>query len=119
MKVLIIEDHPRIRENIVAFFQMQLHTADSAKNGEEGLQKALVNKYDILLLDMAMPIMSGQCFLEELRKQNNMTPVLVMTSNSLLEDKEIMYTLGADDFIVKPFELKELLMRSIAINRRQ
>ncbi len=119
MKLLIIEDHPRVRENIIAFFRMHMHTAEWAWNGEEWLKKALSNEYDIIILDMSMPEMNGETFLRKLREEKKHSLVLVATSSGLLDDKELMYGLWADDFIVKPFELKELLLRANALQRRK
>jgi len=96
-----------------------MHTVEWAWNGEEWLKKALSNEYDVIILDMSMPEMNGETFLRKLREEKNSTLVLVATSSGLLDDKEIMYELWADDFIVKPFELKELLLRTNALLRRK
>lgn len=77
------------------------------------------NQYDIIVLDMNMPIMDGKTFIESLRKSGHSTPVLVLTSNSLLDDKLSMFSLGADDFLTKPFELRELEARTLAIGKRR
>lgn len=77
------------------------------------------NQYDIIVLDMNMPIMDGKTFIESLRKGGHSTPVLVLTSNSLLDDKLSMFSLGADDFLTKPFELRELEARILAIGKRR
>ena len=75
--------------------------------------------YDIIILDMNMPIMDGKTFIDRIRKSGNQTPVIVLTSNSLLDDKITMFDLGADDYVVKPFEMKELEARIIALARRK
>lgn len=74
--------------------------------------------YDIIILDMNMPMMDGQTFIREIRQRGIQTPVLVLTSNSLLEDKITMFDLGADDYVTKPFELREVEARVIALMRR-
>lgn len=66
-----------------------------------------------------MPIMDGQTFIEKIRKNGDPTPVIVLTSNSLLTDKVTMFDLGADDYVVKPFEMRELEARIIALSRRR
>lgn len=66
-----------------------------------------------------MPIMDGKTFIDRIRKSGNQTPVIVLTSNSLLDDKITMFDLGADDYVVKPFEMKELEARVIALSRRR
>ena len=75
--------------------------------------------YDIIVLDMNMPIMDGQTFIEKVRKSGNQIPIIVLTSNSLLSDKITMFDLGADDYVIKPFEMKELEARIIALSRRK
>jgi two-component system response regulator TctD len=75
--------------------------------------------YDIIILDMNMPIMDGQSFIKQIRKSGDQTPVIVLTSNSLIDDKVTMFDLGADDYVVKPFELRELEARVIALGRRK
>lgn len=75
--------------------------------------------YDIIVLDMNMPIMDGRSFIERIRKTGDQTPVIVLTSNSLIDDKITMFDLGADDYVVKPFEMRELEARIIALARRK
>lgn len=75
--------------------------------------------YDIIVLDMNMPIMDGPTFIKKIRKAGNQTPVIVLTSNSLIDDKITMFDLGADDYVVKPFEMRELEARVIALGRRK
>lgn len=75
--------------------------------------------YDVIILDMNMPIMDGRTFIEKIRKDGHQIPVLVLTSNSLLDDKVTMFDLGADDYVTKPFELRELEARVIALGRRK
>ncbi len=75
--------------------------------------------YDIIILDMNMPIMDGRTFIDRIRTSGDQTPVIVLTSNSLLDDKITMFDLGADDYVVKPFEMKELEARVIALSRRR
>ncbi len=75
--------------------------------------------YDIIILDMNMPIMDGRTFIGRIRKSGNQTPVIVLTSNSLIDDKITMFDLGADDYVVKPFEMRELEARVIALARRK
>ena len=87
-------------------------------HGEEAL-KMLYANYDIIILDMNMPIMNGKTFIEKIRQDGNITPVIVLTSNSLLSDKITMFDLGADDYVVKPFEMRELEARVIALSRRK
>lgn len=75
--------------------------------------------YDIIILDMNMPVMNGTEFIKKIREQKNYIPVIVLTSNSILEDKLEMFSLGADDYLTKPFDLRELEARIIALSRRK
>ena len=118
MKLLIVEDHPKIRANIIEYLTLNGYTAEWATHGQEALEM-LHAHYDIIILDMNMPIMDGRTFIWELRKNGYQTPVIVLTSNSLIEDKVTMFDLGADDYVVKPFEMRELEARIIAIGRRK
>lgn len=118
MKLLIIEDHPKIRNNLIEFFSIKWYTAEWAIHGEEALGM-LHAHYDIIILDMNMPIMDGKTFIDRIRKSGNQTPVIILTSNSLLDDKVTMFDLGADDYVVKPFEMRELEARVIALSRRR
>lgn len=119
MKLLVVDDHPKIRENIVSYFSMQKIRVDEARTGEEALEKAPHGTYDVIILDVNMPMMGGKEFLEKFRKDGFATPVIALTSNSLLADKEELYEAGVDDYLTKPFELKELFLRVQAIARRK
>jgi two-component system, OmpR family, response regulator len=118
MKLLIVEDHPKIRANIIEYFTLKWYTIEWAMHGGEALEM-LHAHYDIIILDMNMPIMDGRTFIWELRRSGHETPVIVLTSNSLIEDKVTMFDLGADDYVVKPFEMRELEARIIALGRRR
>ncbi len=118
MKLLIIEDHPKIRSNIIEYFTIKWYTTEWALHGGEALEMLHAN-YDIIILDMNMPIMDGQTFISELRNRGYQIPVMVLTSNSLIEDKVTMFDLGADDYVIKPFEMRELEARIIALGRRR
>ena len=118
MKILIIEDHPKIRSNIIEYLCLKWYTAEWAVHGEEALLM-LHAHYDIIVLDMNMPIMNGKEFIEKLRAIWDQTPVIVLTSNSLLSDKITMFDLGIDDYVIKPFEMRELEARIVALGRRK
>lgn len=118
MKILFIEDHPKIRNNLIEYFSIKGYTTEGAIHGEEALNM-LHAHYDIIILDMNMPVMDGKTFIERMRRSGNQTPVIVLTSNSLIDDKITMFDLEADDYVVKPFEMRELEARIIAITRRK
>jgi DNA-binding response OmpR family regulator len=87
-------------------------------HGAEALEKLYAN-YDIIILDMNMPVMNGAEFIAKIREQKNYIPVIVLTSNSMMEDKLQMFSLGADDYLTKPFDLRELEARVMALSRRK
>lgn len=84
----------------------------------QALEKTSLAHYDLILLDMNMPILGGKDFLKELRKKDASLPVLALTSNSMLDDKLDMFNAGVDDYMTKPFELQELLARVKALLKR-
>ncbi len=118
MKILIIEDHPKIRGNIIEYFSIKWYTAEWAVHGEDALHM-LHAHYDVIILDMNMPIMDGKVFIQKMREMWYETPVIVTTSNSLIDDKVTMFDLGADDYVTKPFDMRELEARIIALGRRK
>jgi len=119
MKILIIEDHPKIRENISKYLKIVWFVPEIAINWLEALDKVRLNHYDIIILDINMPIMNWKDFIINLKKLNISIPIIALTSNSMLEDKVEIFNLGVDDYITKPFELKELEIRINAILKRK
>jgi two-component system, OmpR family, response regulator len=119
MKILIIDDHPKIRENLSRFFTLQSISSDTAPTGEIGLAKTKETAFDLILLDMNMPIMGGRAFLQAFRTLDITTPVLVLTSDNTVKDIVEVLDLGADDYLTKPFAFEELLARIHAITRRR
>jgi len=119
MKILIIEDHPKIRENIAKYLKINWYLAEMAIHGQEALDKLRYTDYDCIVLDVNMPIMNGKDFIVALRKWWNNTPVILLTSNSTLDDKVEMFDLWWDDYLTKPFELKELEIRIKSLLKRK
>jgi len=119
MKILVIEDHPKIRENILKFLKISGFLSEWAFNWEEALLKISLNKYDLLILDVNMPIMWGKEFMINLREKGDSIPVIALTSNSMIDDKLEMFELWVDDYLTKPFELKELEARIKSLLKRK
>ncbi len=119
MKVLIIEDNFKLRENILKYLKLNFILAEEAKNWVEWIKKISNSNYDVIILDVNMPNMDWKEFIKKARLNWNKTPVLVLTSNSMLNDKLEMFNLWADDYITKPFELAELLARIKVLSKRK
>jgi len=117
MKVLIIEDDKILSKTIEQCISGK-YDIDRAFDGEEGVMFAEQNIYDVIILDLMMPIMNGYDVLITLRKKKIYTPVLILTAKDALEDKLKGFRSGADDYLVKPFNREELLARIDALIRR-
>ncbi len=112
MRVLIIEDNPDIAANIGDYLEDLGYTADFAGDGITGLHLAVVNDFDAIILDLALPGMDGLEVCRKLRQDAAKdTPVLMLTARDRLEDKLAGFETGADDYLVKPFELQEVAAR--------
>jgi DNA-binding response OmpR family regulator len=119
MRILIIEDNPDILANLYAFLEPKGHVLDSAANGYAGLALAAQHEYDVMVLDVMLPGITGLELCQKLRSElRNATPVLMLTARDTLEDKVAGFDSGADDYLVKPFSLVELEVRLHALLRR-
>lgn len=118
MRILIIEDERDLNNVISKHLRKKGYSTDSAYDGEEGLDFLEFGNYDLIILDVMMPRLDGYQFIEKIREDNNFTPVLMLTAKSLVENKVKALDLGADDYLVKPFDFEELLARVRAMIRR-
>jgi DNA-binding response OmpR family regulator len=119
MRVLVIEDNAAIATNLCDFLSSRGHAVDSAPDGVSGLNLATSGSFDAILLDLALPRMDGVTLCRKLREEAHIeTPVLMLTARDTLDDKLKGFAHGADDYLVKPFALKEVEARLIALNRR-
>jgi DNA-binding response OmpR family regulator len=119
MRILIIEDNPDIVANLFGYFEPKGYVLDSAMNGYAGLGLAAQNQYDVVVLDVMLPGMTGIELCTKLRAElHNPVPVLMLTARDTLQDKEAGFNSGADDYLVKPFSMAELDMRLRALVRR-
>lgn len=118
MKILVVEDNKILRENLLFLLKKNNFLAEEAKNWQEALEKNSFSVYDAIILDINLPIMSWKEFLKEIRKTWKNTPVIALTSNSMLEDKLELFDLWVDDYLTKPFEFEELLARIKSILKR-
>jgi len=120
MDVLIIEDNIDIATNIAEYLEGKGHSTDFAQNGIVGLQLALQNSYDAIVLDLILPGMNGLKLCEKYQQQNTQkfSPILMLTAKDTVEDIVAGLSAGADDYLVKPFSLKVLLARLEVLQRR-
>lgn len=119
MRVAVIEDEQRIAENIAASLrETEGFAVDIARDGEEGLYLVTSNSYDALVLDLMLPRLSGIEILTRMRKKGIRTPVLVLSAKDELDSVLNLLDKGADDYITKPFDLRELRARLRALIRR-
>ena len=117
MRILVIEDEPRLLHNLAKVLREEGYAVDTAADGDEGLLKALDNSYDALVLDITLPGLDGWQVLARLRQERE-TPVLILTARDATDDRVRGLDTGADDYLVKPFDLAEFLARVRAIIRR-
>ncbi|MGB3751633.1 MAG: response regulator, partial [Arcobacteraceae bacterium] len=118
MKILIIEDDENILAVLKRGFEEEEYIIDTALDGETGEYLALTNSYDMILLDWMLPIKNGIEVLDSLRKKDIVTPIIMLTAKDDIDDKVMGLTVGADDYMSKPFSFKELLARANALYRR-
>ncbi len=118
MKILIIDDERKIASFIKHGLEEEKYVIDIANNGVRGLELALNEQYDLILLDLLLPDMEGIQILNELREANVKTPILVLSARNETEFKVEALNAGADDFLCKPFSFEELTARIRAILRR-
>jgi two-component system, OmpR family, copper resistance phosphate regulon response regulator CusR len=118
MRVLVVEDDPKLLESIRQGLKEQGFAVDGAPDGRQGLELALESDYDALILDVMLPARSGLDLLREMRSRHRATPVLILSARSSVEDRVRGLDLGADDYLPKPFSFEELLARLRAITRR-
>lgn len=116
-QILIIEDDPEIIKLLEIHLTDLIYSTSKAMDGEVGLQMALENDYDLILLDLTLPTMDGVEICKKLRKLKN-TPVIMLTAKSEEIDRVLGLEIGADDYITKPFSIRELLARIKAVMRR-
>lgn len=118
-RILIVEDNTDIASLLIDFFTDKGHIADYAADGLTGLHLVTVNEYDVILLDLALPGIDGIDLCQKLRKDlNSQTPILMLTARDSLDEKLIGFDAGADDYLVKPFDLLEVYARVQALWRR-
>ncbi|MFC9541838.1 response regulator transcription factor [Lysinibacillus sp. NPDC056959] len=119
MKILLAEDDARLRKNIVHILKKKFHNVTEAENGQEALDHTLTEKYDLVILDWMMPYISGIQVCQQLRSTGFNGSILMITAKDDTEDIIKGLDSGADDYIIKPFKIEELLARVRALLRRK
>src|SRR6266700_7130994 len=119
MRVLLVEDEPYMAEAIRAGLRLQAIAADIAGDGDTALELLSLNAYDIAVLDRDIPGPSGDEITNRIVASGSGTPILMLTAADRLDDKATGFELGADDYLTKPFELRELVLRLRALDRRR
>ncbi|SKA86066.1 DNA-binding response regulator, OmpR family, contains REC and winged-helix (wHTH) domain [Clostridium sp. USBA 49] len=119
MRILIVEDELPLAEALTQILKKNNYTVDAVNDGESGLDNALSDIYDLIILDIMLPKMDGISILKTLRKEGISTPVILLTARGEISDKVTGLDSGADDYLAKPFASEELLARIRAISRRK
>lgn len=119
MRILIVEDEIHLAEALTQILKKNNYSVDAVYDGEAGLDNALSNIYDLIVLDIMLPKMNGISILKNIRKEGLSTPVILLTAKGEISDKVAGLDSGADDYLAKPFATEELLARIRAMSRRK
>ena len=118
MRILVVEDEVQLAEAVARGLRREGMAVDVATDGDEGYRKAALTRYDVVVLDRDLPGMSGDEFCRRLRDEDILTRVMMLTASGTVEDKVAGLSLGADDYLAKPFAFQELVARVRALGRR-
>lgn len=118
MKVLVVEDDTELAEILRRGLEEQLYAVQVATDGETGRHHALTEDFEIILLDLMLPVVDGVTICKDLRAQGHLTPVIMLTARDHVDDRILGLDAGADDYVVKPFSMGELLARMRSLRRR-
>jgi len=118
MRILIVEDEQKVSALVNRGLTAERYAVDVAADGIEGLEFADAYPYDLIIIDLMLPRMTGGELLQRIRRTNSFVPVLVLTARDSVDDKVTLFELGADDYLTKPFAFAELLVRVRALLRR-
>jgi len=119
MHILVVEDEQRLAYLLRRVLLEERHTVDLAHDGNTGLDLALSDTYDVVILDIMLPGMDGVEVCRQMRTERIMSPVLMLTARGSVEDRVTGLNVGADDYLIKPFAMEELLARINALLRRR
>ena len=117
-KILLVEDEKELNNAISTILKLTGYIVSNEFNGKDALENTKTNQYDLIIMDVMMPIMDGITSLKEMKKIGVKTPVILLTAKSSTDDKVLGLDSGAEDYLTKPFETKELLARIRKILRK-
>jgi two-component system copper resistance phosphate regulon response regulator CusR len=118
MRILLLEDEPKVAALVKRGLVAERYAVDVSADGREGLEYTEAYPYDLVLLDLMLPSMSGVEVLQRIRRKNQYVPILVLTARDSVDEKVKLFEIGADDYLTKPFAFAELLVRVKALLRR-
>ncbi|NEQ76151.1 MAG: response regulator transcription factor [Okeania sp. SIO2C9] len=119
MKILLVEDDKQVADALSEALRDRNYVVETAQDGTEGLELAKTFTYDLIILDLILPKLDGITLCQQLRNSGDRTLILMLTGKDTSDDRVLGLDVGADDYVVKPFEMKELLARIRALLRRQ
>jgi two-component system copper resistance phosphate regulon response regulator CusR len=118
MRILLVEDEDKVARFVTLGLKAEKYAVDRARDGKTGLEYALLTPYDLLIVDLMLPVMTGTELIQRFRVKNAEVPVIVLTARDAVDDKVKNFEAGADDYLTKPFAFAELLIRIKALLRR-
>lgn len=119
MTILIIEDEKKLSDILRRALKSERYSVDVSYDGEDGLNRAMKNNYSLILLDLMLPLKDGLAVCKEIRDNQIHTPIIMLTARGTLDDRIIGLDMGADDYLIKPFSINELLARIRSVLRRR